>query len=71
MGIRKCLWSSSPPAGIIDPTGIMNGGDGGDDDCGDFMLVIMLVMITMVTSMVMVAVRLEEAEVEVSMTKLL
>ena len=36
MGIRKFLWSSSPPAGMNDPTGIINGGDGGDDDCGDF-----------------------------------
>ena len=39
MEIRKCLWSSSPPAGMNDPTGIINGGDGGDggdDDCGDF-----------------------------------
>ena len=32
MGIRKCPWSSSPPAGIIDPAGIMNGSDG---ECTD------------------------------------
>ena len=37
MGIRKgrCLWSSSPRAGIIDPAGIMNGSDCDDHDCDD------------------------------------